>query len=211
MDSHAAKLPHAIPDALRDWCRLVGTRPDQQEAQNCFCTASTLEALQRDYGLAVYCENQSNWEYFIRVEDMQEEDPIVWLQTGADVGPTTGQLSECLFAAALDETILLSDYGGHGPFGAFRGEANTIQRHVVAEHSIGRLLRLAPPYIRPFSPWRADVADFHKTGPWEVRLHGEGDLLLAAEGPVGALQSGIALLRSDEAFRALAVVLQGDG
>src|SRR5262245_42678604 len=77
MDAWEEKLNVKLPSALREWCRLIGNRPDCQEAQNGVCTADMLAVAQRSYGIAVYCENQSNWEFYIGFEDFGEDDPVL--------------------------------------------------------------------------------------------------------------------------------------
>lgn len=203
MDAHHGKVGLPLPAALREWCRLVGNRPDRQECQNAVCTAQNLTVVQREFGIAVYCENQSNWDYFIRHEDLYQDDPIVWLQIGEKTTGTTCRLSQCLLAAVLDETILLSELCGHGPFGEIAGGANQIVRRHVEGEVVAALLSLGQPLLPPFSPWRPDIAEFHQQGDLEVHFHGVEDAIFAAEGPIGSANSGVAIMRNKQTLNLL--------
>jgi hypothetical protein len=196
INAHVRKLGHPIPAALREWCRLIGS-VTFSEGQNGLCDLESLEVLQRDYGMAVYCENQGNWEYFIRTEDFDQPDPLVWLNF-REVVPTTCPLSSCLLAGVIHETVYTSEIDTPPLFNEFRDGVPALARAELTAAQAKPLFRELSPIVRSLSPWRPDIAEIMDTGVLEFKASSDGCVLVMSENPVGKLEYAVAVaLRED--------------
>ncbi|MFD0375033.1 hypothetical protein [Streptomyces sp. NPDC127112] len=107
----AAAIPGSVPQALADFYRLAGRRPEILGGQNFLAPPAELTTDERGERLIFGSENQGGWEWSIPWDlDAVDTDPEVWLTEESELVPEQEPLSRFLLQFSLYEAAMTAPY-----------------------------------------------------------------------------------------------------